>query len=664
MGHAEDHPSFEGPRSAVGDDMDARIDALVAQARPAEAAALASQTQQHDRAAQLYEQACDFALASDQAVLAGDWRRAVVLAALAGDPQRIKEVQNIIVQEPNRARAAAEELRARGHGSHAARILELVGDLELAAATYADATMPVEAADIYESLGQDRQAARVLESAHRSNPRDTKISLRLAQLLVKHRRYDVATRVLHSMDASCSERKAALPLVAACYEALGLDAPLSELRREADALGVELETTDISCDDSLETIVYGRYEIIRDVAVTPTARVFEALDRVTQQRVAIKQLQAEGLAGAGRDAFARMTREATALEQLRHPNVVPLVELVAKGGAVITSWMAGGSLADMMNRERIAPMRAVEIAAAMLSALGEAHRLGILHRDVKPSNILFDDAGVPRLSDFGAAHVSDTSATATAGVIGTLAYMSPAQRYGQPATTASDVYGVGATLCEMLTGRPPPVTGQALHPPSRCHPDLRAEHDDAISALVAKESLARAQTALDARKRLLELRWPMDNRGQLLPRGQQQEQEDLTDRLQPLEPGIYFDVWTSRRVRIVGASEKMRHVARAYATLTEPAISRLLRFDSQQGEYWFEIPNGPLLSELAQELSEQHRTLLSNALQALHQQGVTHGSVDASHIAMRGGSVVLLFDPKTMQRTTPQQDLEALSRIA
>src|SRR6202040_1575115 len=91
-------------------------------------------------------------------------------------------------------------------------------------------------------------------------------------------------------------------------------------------------------------------------------------------------------------------------------------------------------------------------ACAVLSALGEAHRLGVLHRDVKPANVLFDDAGVARLGDFGVAHLGDLSTTATAGVIGTLAYMSPEQREGRPATAESDVYAVGAILFEMLAG--------------------------------------------------------------------------------------------------------------------------------------------------------------------------------------------------------------------
>src|SRR5262245_17842889 len=138
--------------------------------------------------------------------------------------------------------------------------------------------------------------------------------------------------------------------------------------------------------------------------------------------------------------------------------------------------MRGGSLADRIQEGTVAfaPARAVEIACAVLGALGEAHRVGILHRDVKPSNVLFDDIGATRLGDFGAAHLGDLSSTATAGAIGTFAYMSPEQRLGRPATIASDLYAVGAILYELLTGAAanPPVAGQLDPLPSTCHPDL------------------------------------------------------------------------------------------------------------------------------------------------------------------------------------------------
>src|SRR6185436_12174263 len=198
----------------------------------------------------------------------------------------------------------------------------------------------------------------------------------------------------------------------------------------------------------------------RDVATTQHARVIEAFDRINGDLVAVKLLA--GIhEGTGRDALLRFEREARALAQLRHPNVVPLRAYHPEGPAIVLAWMSGGSLADRIQEAALAfaPARAIEIACAVLSALGEAHRLGILHRDVKPSNVLFDDVGATRLSDFGAAHLGDLSSTATAGAIGTFAYMSPEQRLGRPASLTSDLYSAGVLLAELLTGEAPsPVT--------------------------------------------------------------------------------------------------------------------------------------------------------------------------------------------------------------
>jgi eukaryotic-like serine/threonine-protein kinase len=642
-----------------------RIDTLVAQARVGEAGELAGEAGLHERAAELFEQACEFGRASDHAGLAGDARRALVLAALAGDEARIRRAEEAVLAEPNRARAAAAELRARGHGAIAARLLERLGDLKEAAVAYADAGLAIAAAAAYEALGQVREAARVLEAAHRADPGDHQVALRLANLLVVHRRFDAATRLLQAIPTESPLRSEALAPLAACYEALGLDDPLEALRREAVSRGVSLDAPNLGEDEesSVAKVVYGRYEILRSVASTPSARVFEAIDRISRQRVAVKQLRTEGLVGAGRDAFERLTREARALEQVRHPNVVALVELVADAGAVVTPWMRGGSLSDLMDRERVTPARAVEIASAVLSALGEAHRLGILHRDVKPSNILFDDAGVPRLADFGAAHVSDSSATATAGVIGTLAYMSPEQRFGQPATPASDVYSVGATLMEMLTGQPPPVSGQLSRPPSSCHPDLGASHDAAILALIAESPEERISSALEARHRLMTLSWPTDNRGDGLQRGGSAELEEDGDRLQPLEGDLLLDRWLGRRVRCVADTAAMRRVAQAYAAADEPGLSSVLRFDADRSCIWFEVPDGLLLAETARPLDAREAALLSSALDALHRRGVAHGSVDPRHVVLRGGSPVLVFDPQTFADATPERDISALQRL-
>ncbi len=638
-----------------------RVETLVAEARVLDAASAAAEGKLHARAADLFEQACEFAQGSDQASLAGDARRALVLAALSGDEARVGRGIDAIVAEPNRARAAAEELRARGHGGVSARVLDALGDKEEAARAYAEAGLAVAAADVYEALGQPREAARVLEAAHRADPQDHAVALRLASLLAAHRRFDAATRLLQGIPETSPLRPRVLPLLVSCYEALGLEEPAEQARGQAAALGVAGEKVAAPLDsgDAVERVVYGRYEIVRSVASTPSAQVFEAIDRVSGQRVAVKQLRSQSLQGAGRDAFERLTREARALAMLNHTNVVPLVELVERAGAVITPWMAGGSVADLMSRERVTPSRAVEIACSVLGALAEAHRLGILHRDVKPSNILFDASGVARLADFGAAHVSDASHTATAGVIGTLAYMSPEQRFGMPATPASDVFGVGATLIEMLTGQPPTLSGQEPRLPSSCHPELDGGHDAVVLALVEADARERVGDALEARQRLQGMWWPDVNRGELAPEASASEQDEA-DRLQALGGGVFLDRWLGRRVRLVPDSESMRRVAQAWAQAGVRGLSAVLRHDVERGAIWFEEPEGLRLSEAGRTLTARESHVLAAALGVLHERGVAHGRVDAGHVLLSDGVPVLVFDADAAMSGSVEGDLQGL----
>ena len=643
-----------------------RIAQLEREARIAEAAELASGAGMHARAAQLFEQSCSFDEASRQATLAGDTRRAVVLAAISGDTGLIDAAVDAVVRELNRARAASEELRSRGHGLTAARILEKVGDLREAAEAYAAAGDAIRAARACLAAGDPRQAARILESAHRARPDDVDVAIELATLLTAHRRFEAATRLLQRIEERSPRRRDALTLLLTCYRELGLEVPYETARAEAKALGIDEGAADKAPDrdpPELNRVVYGRYEIQRPVASTPSARVFEAIDRLTGARVAVKQIRMEGVLGGGRDAFERLVREAKALEQIRHPHVVPLVELITQGAAIVTPWMAGGSLADLMERERVTPSRAVAITCAVLGVLAEAHRLGILHRDVKPSNILFDDAGTPLLADFGAAHVSDASATATAGVIGTLAYMSPEQRYGQPATAASDVYSVGATLLEMLTGRPPSATGGVIEPPSNFHADLGPEHDGAILSLIHEQASMRPHGALAAREILRTLVWPIVLRGGPLPTAEVKPRADGATRMQVMGPDIAADTWLDRRVRIVAQTDATKRAAQAYAAIASPHLAAVVRVDAEAGTIWFELPAGTPLAEVGTPLGRTGAERLRCVLEALHQRGVTHGAVDGSHVLMRAGEPVLVFEPSTVSSVQAAEDLNALGRL-
>ncbi len=167
-----------------------------------------------------------------------------------------------------------------------------------------------------------------------------------------------------------------------------------------------------------------------------------------------------------------------ALQPLDHAAIVPVRDFYPAGPTVVMAWMEGGTLEQMMGRGSIAPARAAEIGSSILSALGDAHRLGILHRDVKATNVLFDATGAARLSDFGAAHAADASATVTAGDLGALAALSPEQREGREVTARTDLFAVGVLLEAMLAGTRP---GASRVAPSEAHAGLDARHDDLVA---------------------------------------------------------------------------------------------------------------------------------------------------------------------------------------
>jgi serine/threonine-protein kinase len=381
--------------------------------------------------------------------------------------------------------------------------------------------------------------------------------------------------------------------------------------------------------------------------------------------VAIKILAAYDARGAGRDALARFEREVRVLGALEHPNVVPLRDYLPEGPALVLAWMSGGTLETRLSTGALAPARAVEIASAVLSALGEAHRLGVLHRDIKPANVLFDDAGVARLADFGVAHLGDLSATATAGVFGTLAYMSPEQREGRPASVQSDVFGVGVMLFEMLTGeRPVPNQPPRLRP-SGVHRDLDARHDTAVLRIFADSPEARPSDAFATRRELAALRWPstIEPAAPRPPSDHPASIRPRATRIEKRDDGLPMDRWIGRRVQLVPLTERALVRAAAFARAGHRALQSVLRVDRAAGEIWLGATAAPLSRALsATELAE-----LRAALAALHATGAVHGSIDRRHVAVdpdASGSVMLLFAADCEPTATADLDQLALARLA
>jgi eukaryotic-like serine/threonine-protein kinase len=238
-----------------------------------------------------------------------------------------------------------------------------------------------------------------------------------------------------------------------------------------------------------------------------------SLDRVVAVKVALDPLVEESPI-----YLARFTREAQSAAAIGHPGVVTVYDAGADGPTrfIVMEFVPGKSLAEILKEERpLEPDRAANIAAQVADALSAAHAAGIIHRDIKPGNIMVEADGSVKVLDFGIARAVDSnSLTQTATVLGTSAYMSPEQALGQPVDARSDIYSLGCVLYEMLTGQPPfvaDVAAAVMHQHVRVAPKPAIERNPAIPAalntlvmeMLAKQPKDRPQTAAEVRERLV-----------------------------------------------------------------------------------------------------------------------------------------------------------------
>lgn len=200
----------------------------------------------------------------------------------------------------------------------------------------------------------------------------------------------------------------------------------------------------------------GKYDLVRKIGSGGMSSVFKAIDRESDRAVAVKVLP-PGLDEA--ESFkARFEREARILMRLRHPNIVPILDFGEVDGVyyIVMPLMEVGTLRERINSGPLRPEEGAHIVRQIAEALQYAHDMDLVHRDVKPSNILLDEEGNAWLSDFGTARVLDATANLTgSSLIGTPQYMSPEQARGEPVTPRADVYALGVVLYQMSTGKLP-----------------------------------------------------------------------------------------------------------------------------------------------------------------------------------------------------------------
>ncbi len=253
----------------------------------------------------------------------------------------------------------------------------------------------------------------------------------------------------------------------------------------------------------LGTTLNGRYRLEARIGVGGMSTVYRALDETLQRQVAIKLMNRE-IAGDA-DQLARFRREARAVAQLSHAHVVGVIDAGEDQGQpyIVFEYVEGENLKERIRRmQRLPIAESVAYAIEIARALGAAHSRQIVHRDVKPQNVLIDEEGAVKVTDFGIARtLEEDGLTADGRVIGTTDYVSPEQALGQPVTGQSDLYSLGVALYEMLTGEVP-FKGEGQVAVAMKHvrdpfPDVRAKRPEVSAALAAVIEKATAKRVED-----------------------------------------------------------------------------------------------------------------------------------------------------------------------
>jgi eukaryotic-like serine/threonine-protein kinase len=688
------------------------IDSLIAAGKYGDAAAEAQKQGDLLRAQKLYEKIWEFGKAAEIARERGDRPEALRLHLDARDFAAAATLGEALqhAAPPEQARAA-DVYERRRMWADAAALRERLGQLSDAHELYKKAQLPLEVARLDETLGRPRDAGIAYEkllAEEPGSPDAARAHLSLGRILAGFGRHDEAARHLQkaiaiaTMPRAASELDGPPPLdgerLARARRILVVE--LAALGyREAARLALEtLRATDprlppldaflqkerMTPDEGARSpLLGGRYRVARLLGSGGMGRVYLARDELSGHDVAVKVV-APPVDERSAEGYRRFMREAKIVSSLQHPNIVSLVESHEDVGILALELMAG-TLADRLSSP-LEPSRVRAFALEILAGLQAAHAHGVIHRDLKPANIFFAASGEAKLGDFGVAHLSDLGATQTAGFIGTLAYMSPEQISGAPLTFAADVYALGVTLFQALTGRlpfaGPDFVGQHLGERAPAPSSLREKLDDGWDRIVARclEKSPDARFAsLDELRRALDAvsieepgapppKLPPNEAPATANTSAAGERYVVTSMLDG-NLAAATDTRLGREVVIqdfaTGSLDDAQLAwLRAIASHGGPRLQRVLRIEAR-GDGTTRVVYEALAGKTPRppSLSGADAELLARALAPLHAAGVTHGSVASSLVLEDWGPALLTAGRRPSAALTIAAELAELTAL-
>jgi serine/threonine-protein kinase len=704
------------------------IEGLLHSGKYADAARAHLESGELQKAQALFEKIWDFASAAEVARKRGDRADELRLLLEAKDlPAAARLGETLAASDDGERRRAAEVYEKKRMWAEAARLRERMGQLAEARELYKKGALPLDAARLDEALGRSREAGIAYEEflaederLRKSGATDgesgradrARAEAALGRILGGFQRHEEAARHLQRALAVVAEgaNESPIGLADLCRKQLVVELAALGFTEGARQLWNELRAMDPRIGDGGNapepagldgflarfasaarpstkdegSLLAGRYQVVRLLGSGGMGRVYLARDRFVAREVAAKVV-APPIDARAREGFARFVREARIVAALKHPHLVSVYDFHEELGLLVMEFMAGGTLAERL-RPSLPMGRVKTILSQVVAGLAAAHARGVIHRDIKPANIFFSATGEAKLGDFGVAHLQDLGATQTGGFIGTLAYMSPEQVTGAKLTFACDIYALGVTAFQMLTGRlpfpGPDFVGQHLGSPpprpSSVNRDL-APFDELVVRMLAKDPAERHGSLDDLARAIaeVELPDPRDEKGAPLPEeapaavvsGGEAPRYRTDGEVARSERSVVYRGLDDRLGRAVliedlapeflAGPDGAAHLRwlRVMARYGGPHLQRVLRIDRSRVVY--EAPLGPPCGWVDRPGAGRLVLGICRALAGPHGEGVAHGALAESIVVEETGPTLLVAGRGPRDRS-PGDDLVEL----